>query len=144
MSKTPTSRTGGCACGAVRFETTGEPLRAGLCHCMTCRRAHASAFNPFLVFAPDQVRLSGQLASWVSSPAYDRRFCRLCGSRVVAEAHGEWEISLGSFDEPGQFAPQYENWTVRREPWLSALPVPQHEQNRQADGDSNRDDPSPP
>ena len=26
---------GGCQCGAVRFETTGDPVRAMACHC-TC------------------------------------------------------------------------------------------------------------
>ena len=42
-------RTGGCACGGVRFVATGEPLRMGLCHCLTCQRAHAAAYNPFIV-----------------------------------------------------------------------------------------------
>jgi len=52
-------RTGGCACGAVRFTTIGEPRRGGLCHCMACRKAHAAAFNPFVVSAPDAVEVIG-------------------------------------------------------------------------------------
>jgi hypothetical protein len=126
-------RTGGCACGAVRFETRGEPDRVGLCHCMTCRKAHAAAFNPFVVFRTDQVEISGETSSWESSPGYDRRFCPRCGARVVGGAldEGEYEISLGSFDSPGEFSPQYESWVTRREPWLPQLGVRQHPGNRE-------------
>lgn len=133
--KSQIERRGGCACGSVRFAVSGSPLRSGLCHCMTCRKAHAAAFNPFLVFAPDQVRLSGELTAWESSAGYVRYFCGRCGSRILAENHGadgakEYELSLGSFDETGLFAPQYESWTIRREPWLAELDVSQFIENR--------------
>ena len=130
MSDQQLVRTGGCACGAVRFTTRGAPDRAGLCHCMTCRKAHASAFNPFVVFKAEQVEISGDLDSWESSPSYRRTFCKVCGSRIVGENDGEYELSIGSFDEPGAFVPQYESWIVRREPWLAPLPVPQFQRNR--------------
>jgi hypothetical protein len=132
MTAAPRLRTGGCACGAVRFQTRGEPDRVGLCHCMTCRKAHASAFNPFIVFAADQVEVTGETASWMSSPGYDRRFCPRCGARVLGGNGGECEISLGSFDEPGEFAPQYESWVVRREPWLPDIGLPRFTNDRQA------------
>jgi hypothetical protein len=129
---------GGCACGNARFSVSGPPIRAGLCHCLTCRKAHAGAFNPFLVFTPDQVTVEGALATWESSPGYRRHFCGRCGSRVLAEnfsqnGEAEYEISLGSFDDTGIFTPQYESWIARREPWLSPLNVPQFEGNRQGD-----------
>lgn len=102
---------------------------------MTCRKAHASAFNPFIVFDPAQVEIAGQTQAWESSPGYVRRFCSECGSRVLAEnraegQHFELELSLGSFDEVGWFEPQYESWIVRREPWLPAQPVAQHHRDR--------------
>ena len=124
-------RTGGCACGAVRFATIGEPKRGGLCHCITCRKAHASAFNPFVVFAPEQVEIEGEasLATWESSPGHLRQFCVRCGSRLFG-VNGEYELSLGSYDEPGWFTPQYESWIVRREPWLAPLAAPQFDANR--------------
>lgn len=127
-------REGGCACGAVRFRVEGAPKRVGLCHCMTCRKAHSSAFNPFVVFDRSKVQLTGELSSWRSSAAYDRQFCPRCGSRVIGFDDGgeEVELSLGSFDVVGEFAPAYESWVVRREPWLKALNVPQHPGNRPA------------
>ena len=125
---------GGCACGSVRFTIRGGPIRGGLCHCMTCRKAHAAAFNPFLVFRREQVDIEGGLQSWESSAGYDRLFCPVCGSRVASlEPPGrELELSLGSFDEPGRFAPDYEVWVTRREPWLPPLPVLQHQHARPA------------
>jgi len=128
-------RTGGCACGAVRFTTIGEPRRGGLCHCMACRKAHAAAFNPFVVFAPDAVEVIGDTTGWTCSPGYARFFCPRCGSRVLAVNDGgeggrEIELSLGSFADIGWFGPQYESWTVRREPWLDALEAPQYDRER--------------
>jgi hypothetical protein len=121
---------GGCACGAVRLTVTGPPIRAGLCHCLTCRKAHASAFNPFGVFAPDQVEVRGEVTEWSSSPDYVRGFCAICGSPVCGGDAKEVEVSLGSFDEPGLFTPQYELWIIRREHWLAPLDVPQFNGDR--------------
>lgn len=121
---------GGCACGAVRLKARAEPLRIGLCHCMTCRKAHAAAFNPFIVFKAEAVEVSGRPLSWFSSPGYDRRFCGDCGSRVMALRGDEVEISLGSLDTPGLLEPQYESWVDRREPWLCGLDKPQHSRDR--------------
>ena len=42
----------------------------------------------------------------------------------------EVELSLGSFDTPRLFEPEYELWIVRREPWLAPLGVRQYETNR--------------
>lgn len=97
---------------------------------MTCRKAHGAAFNPFVVFASPQVEVEGELAAWASSAGYERRFCPACGSRVIGVNGEEVELSLGSFDAPGLFEPQYESWVSRREPWLGPLHVPQHEQDR--------------
>ena len=123
---------GGCACGAVRFAARGAPLRVGLCHCLTCRKAHAAAFNPFVVFALDQVEITGTLKAWSSTPGHERRFCPECGSRVAMRMTdgNEIELSIGSFDAVGIVDPQYESWVVRREPWQHALPVPQNLHDR--------------
>ena len=130
MSDSKQIRTGGCACGAVRMAAHGEPLRVGLCHCLRCRKAHASAFYPFAVFRLDQVEVTGRLVSWFSSPGYDDRFCPACGSRVIAYLADEVELSLGSLDDPDQLTPQYESWIIRREAWLKPLDVPQFERDR--------------
>ena len=114
----------------VRFTARGAPLRVGLCHCLTCRKAHASAFNAFAIYSAHQVEARGDSASWQSSPGYDRHFCAKCGSGVFGRDGEEVELSLGSFDQPGLFEPEYELWIGRREPWLAPLDVRQFETNR--------------
>jgi hypothetical protein len=61
-------RLGGCSCAAVRFKADGEPMRVGLCHCMDCRKSHASAFMGFAVFNRGKVELSGETGQWMSKP----------------------------------------------------------------------------
>jgi hypothetical protein len=123
--------TGGCACGAVRFTVHADPVRVGLCHCLTCRKAHASAFNPFVVFPAGAVTITGEFGAWRSSAHFVRHFCPACGSRVSAayDDGDEIELSLGSFDQPGLFSPQYESWIIRREAWLAPLDVPQNDRD---------------
>ena len=65
----------------------------------------------------------------------DRHFCPACGSPVFGRTGDEIEINLGSLDEPDQFAPTYESWTIRREPWLPPFPLKHHyEKDREHGG----------
>ena len=118
---------GGCACGAVRFEAVREPLRAGLCHCMVCRKHHGSPFNPFVVFKFEDVLVAGALKAWRSSDHSSRFSCEVCGSPICQQEDegGEIELHTGSFDEPSLFAPMYENWIDSREDWLPRLGIPE-------------------
>ena len=57
--------TGGCQCGAVRYELTGTPLSLIICHCKDCQRQTSSAFGMTLPVAKrDFVLLSGDLKAW--------------------------------------------------------------------------------
>ncbi len=118
---------GGCACGAVRFEALGRPLRVGLCHCMACRKYHGSAFNPFVVFRFDRVFMAGALKAWRSSNHASRFSCEICSSPLCyrEDVGDEIELNMGSFDDSSLFTPTYENWVCSREDWLTPLGVPE-------------------
>ena len=120
---------GGCACGAVRFEAIADPLRVGLCHCMTCRKRHGSAFNPFAVFRFQDVLIAGALRTWRSSEHGRRMSCEVCCSPICYQEDegGEIELNLGSFDDTSLFAPMYENWVVHREDWLPHWGLAEHQ-----------------
>ena len=127
-------RTGGCACRQLTFTTRGEPKRVGLCHCMTCRKITGSPFGAYVIFAADQVTISGEFRSWSATPAVEDCFCPVCGSQVFDRDCGsEIELRLGAFDEPNLFTPTYEAWAKRREHWLRTPDLESFPENRSAE-----------
>ncbi len=116
-------RHGGCNCGAVRLEVRGEPMRAGLCHCLTCRKETGAPFMAFAVWDQSQVSVAGDTRSWTQTTDH-RHFCPSCGSSLFGahDADSEVEVRLGCFDEaPTDLNPEYELWISRREHWLSLV-----------------------
>lgn len=110
--------TGGCLCGCVRFEASGDPYRVGVCHCLDCRKHHGALFHASAIFPENAVIVEGKTNSYEG-----RYFCPHCGSSVFSKSGDEVEINLGSLDAPDQFKPTYELWTIRREAWLPKFPV---------------------
>ena len=123
-------RMGGCNCGQVRFEASGEPVRVGLCHCKVCRKETGSLGNFFAVWRADCVSVTGGTRSWMLST--DNR--PTCGSSVFAmvDSANEVEVRVGAFDDaPTDLTPTYELWVPRRERWLVPIAAAeQHEGNR--------------
>jgi hypothetical protein len=114
----PKVRTGGCLCGAVRYELHGEPKVVGLCHCSDCRKTTGGLALHYADWPRPAVRIEGALASYAG-----RSFCPDCGSRVVHFSAHHTEILLGTLDDPpNDLIPQREIWTIRREPWLPPVP----------------------
>ena len=125
--------TGGCLCGDVRLEATGEPIRVGLCHCLDCRKHHGALFWAGAIFPAEAVTVEGETRDYAG-----RRFCPRCGSSVFARSGDEVEVHLGALDAPDQLTPTYELWTVRREAWLPAFPLAQsYERDREGGGRSD-------
>jgi hypothetical protein len=116
---------GSCACGQVQVETKGAPYRVGVCHCMTCRKAHGAPFNFYAVFPPEAVTVSGEVIVFASTEKVRRYSCKNCGAPIYSTyfREDEFYVHPGSFDDVGAFTPTYELWTKRREPWLPAFPT---------------------
>lgn len=121
---------GGCLCGDLRFEASGQPYRVGICHCLDCRKHHGALFHASAVFPTAAVTIAGQAREYQS-----RFFCPRCGSPVFDRSGDEVLVYLGSLDAPNQLAPTYELWNVRREAWLPPFPVARrYEYDRDSDG----------
>jgi hypothetical protein len=104
--------TGGCLCGALRFEVDGEPLFQGYCFCTDCKKASGSGFVPFMGFAASGVRISGRTQQYrcVSFRGGEsvRNFCPTCGGLVFGGIVGEDEqhtVYAGALDDPSSFEP---------------------------------------
>jgi len=120
--------TGGCLCGNVRFVTSGDPYRVGLCHCLDCRKHHGALFHASAIFPQDAVKIDGETRDYAG-----RHFCPRCGSSVFGRSGDEIEVNLGALDAHDHFMPTYELWTVRREAWLPPFPLAKrYERDRDA------------
>lgn len=130
-------RTGGCQCGAVRYESSGEPQALYVCHCAECRKQSASAFGMSLVVARSGLRVTrGTPGFWTRRADSGRHvrcaFCPDCGSRLWHERQAIAEtvtIKAGSLDEPVDMTSAVHIWTSRKLPGViipdDALQYPQ-------------------
>jgi hypothetical protein len=102
----PVRATGGCLCGAVRFEVRG-PLRDVLtCRCIECRRWSGHVFAATAARREHLVLVESRPLRWLSSPHSEsdarRGFCSECGSSLFWDAPARETICIaaGSLDEP--------------------------------------------
>ena len=129
MNETRKRYSGGCLCGAVRYEADGEPTFAGYCYCMDCRKASGSGFVPFMGFRADAVRFTGPTRQFVSKAARGgdavRNSCPVCGSLVFGGIVGKdnsHTIYAGSLDDPSAFRPTIAIFNRDRPAWVALPP----------------------
>ena len=121
---------GGCLCGAVRFDVEGTLSGIWFCHCSKCRRASGSAFQPACVCERDAFRWIGSaatLSEFRMSPGYRRAFCARCGSPaplMLEHAPLVW-LPAGAFDGDPGIRPTHHIFVGSKAPWFEitdALP----------------------
>jgi hypothetical protein len=112
MNNEDTRYSGGCLCGALRYEARREPLASGNCYCADCRKASGSGFVPFMRFKAPAVRFSGEAREFRSRAANGgeavRNSCPICVSLVFGGEIGKtdsYTLHAGSLDEPSSFRP---------------------------------------
>ena len=113
---------GGCLCGAVRFEVSGPGSNLCYCHCNSCRRAAGAPAVAWGTFAYGGFRVTrGTLTEYRSSPPVRRGFCAACGGALTYrhEARaGEIDVTLASLDEAASLAPRMHVWVGDKLPWV--------------------------
>ena len=113
---------GGCMCGAVRYEATGEPFNVTLCHCVDCRRASGAPALAWFSVRRDALRWTlGSPALNPSSPGVERQFCGRCGTQLTwhgADAADEIDVTLCSLDDPEALAPADHTFASQQVRWL--------------------------
>ena len=83
----PDTRTASCNCGAIRIEARGQPVRVGLCHCITCRKAGGAPFTASAIWRREDVTVQGDTRSWKDTTV-SRHFCPSCGSVLFGASDG--------------------------------------------------------
>jgi hypothetical protein len=124
---------GGCLCGGVRYEYSGEFSLVVYCHCSQCRKAQGTAFGTNAPIESDKFRLlSGAelLKGYESTPGKRRVFCSNCGSPLYSQVLARPELMrlrLGTLDTPLPVRPQAHIYTASKAEWYDILDgLPQH------------------
>jgi hypothetical protein len=121
--------TGGCACGAIRYEISGEPLFQNHCQCRDCQRRSGTGHGSYLTF-PRPVKLQGEAKHWDvagdSGNVKTHSFCPTCGSPVYltfAAMPDVFTVHATSLDDPSRFEPQALTYNVRGYAWDTIDPA---------------------
>ena len=115
---------GGCACGAVRYESTSDPLVCGHCQCRACQRASGTGHSSHVMVPKEALTVRGDVSYW-ESPAdsgniVGRGFCPTCGTPVLSRNSGFPDfmfLRAASLDDPSRFVPTLVVFTGTAQPW---------------------------
>jgi hypothetical protein len=118
-------RTGGCSCGAVRFEARSVPKFVANCHCGDCRRATGAPFSTWVGYDSGNVSWRGERAIHDSSPTVMRGYCAVCGTPLSYSGKkwtGETHLLIGTFDDAGGLVPSSDAFASEKLPWVQLVP----------------------
>ena len=117
--------TGGCLCGAVRYELQSDPFDCGWCHCRTCQLNSGSPAMAFASVRNGDWQLT-QGASAVgrtrSSKFAERLFCGKCGTPLAIDYDIQpetFDFSVATLDDPAVIEPSFHIFWASRVRWFN-------------------------
>jgi hypothetical protein len=114
--------TGGCACGAIRYEATGTPSNTMVCHCRTCRRVSGAPVLAWVTFDRAAFQfLCGNPSYYQSSTPVRRAFCSACGTPLTYQTEqypATIDITTCTLDDPDAFPPTHHSWLSHDVAWV--------------------------
>src|SRR5262245_2111969 len=116
--------TGGCQCGAVRYEWAERPAYASVCHCRMCQKASGQPFMAFTGGKQENLRWTrGAPAIFNSSEHGERGFCGACGTPLTYRFAGTGRISvtIASLDDPETVHPTKAYGIESKLSWTDAI-----------------------
>ncbi len=91
-------KTGGCLCGAVRYQVSGALRPVVACHCEQCRKT-SGHYVAATSAHRDAVSIDGDVTWYHASDTARRGFCKICGSSLFWDGSGEnISIHAGTMD----------------------------------------------
>jgi hypothetical protein len=126
--------TGGCFCGAVRYEADGTPFHETNCHCSICRRTTGAPFVAWFSVRPTEFRIvRGDPVRFKTTQKAVRAFCSTCGTQLTfahADFPNEIDVTTSSLDDP-ELVPSRDNTrTSSRLRWIGANSLPDYPDGR--------------
>lgn len=124
MSENNKAFSGGCLCGAVRYEVDGEIGFMGHCYCIDCRKTSGTAHGSHVSIPKAAVKITGEVSTYDraadSGNIVSRSFCKICGSPVYSTNSGMpdfYFIRASSLDDLEIFKAQVTVYTSRAPSW---------------------------
>ncbi|WP_298600917.1 GFA family protein [uncultured Sphingorhabdus sp.] len=124
---------GGCHCGAVRYEVSGDPQHVALCHCSDCRKSSGAPMVAWAAFTEEQFKLiEGDPVKFNSTGSATRSFCPKCVAgldyRNAEFPPAIFDLQLAMPDDPDALPPGAHIQTAERLGWMnSAHSLPEFE-----------------
>jgi hypothetical protein len=116
--------TGGCACGAIRYKISAEPVVMTDCQCRQCQRESGTGHLSHLIFPSSAASVQGEATHWElvgdNGTVKRRAFCPTCGSPVYMtfrDIPDYLVVRAGSLDDPSRYSPQQVTWTAAGYAW---------------------------
>ena len=99
--------TGGCLCGAIRYETKSDAVRMVNCHCDDCRRVTGASFATNVFVKADDLKVTQGTPGIFKHLAESgnrrvKEFCRDCGSQLFSYGDGRpglKSVKVGTIDD---------------------------------------------
>jgi hypothetical protein len=116
--------TGGCQCGAVRYEWTTRPAYSSVCYCRMCQKASG---QPMMALTGGKkehlVWTRGTPSVFKSSNFVERCFCNQCGTQLTYafEGTGRISVAVNSLDDPEAMPPTKQYGTESEVSWLKGI-----------------------
>jgi len=114
--------TGGCLCGAVRYEAEIYLRKAYYCHCRMCQKSSGAPVDVGVLVQPGTLAFTKDEPTYYQSSPFGRRgFCQHCGSQLIWEAPNkpEWtNLTAGSLDHPEEIVPSEHICVESQLPWF--------------------------
>jgi hypothetical protein len=120
-----TIRTGGCACGAIRFKIIAPLAGVSVCHCSDCQKASGGPPNYVALALTSAFEVTqGEAKLYVttgdSGAECGRAFCPDCGTPLWSTATLAPDltpIKLGALDDSSGLMPSAHVYTASAPPW---------------------------
>lgn len=114
---------GGCHCGAIRYEASGTPQHVALCHCSDCRKSAGAPMVAWAAFDEGELKLtSGEPKAFNSSGETWRSFCGDCGTGLFYRNQtflpGIVDIQSATLDDPDALPAGAHIQTAERIKWM--------------------------
>jgi hypothetical protein len=106
------THSGGCQCGAVRFQIEGALGDPSVCHCRMCQKAFGGFYAPLVSVRGTKLTWTRGAPKYFQSSNFVKRgFCENCGTPLTYEAPDGVALAIGAFDAPQDIAPKIQ-WGV--------------------------------